>query len=245
MNNLNLLFIIFLLVVFLVGLYIYSNNSFVKGKIISQETLDNISPKESSCPDLLIDKGSALLLYNTKQPEVEGVNPIPFNNLDEYINYLEIQRKKGKNCPVLYLQKENNAQGKDVYVVRPSPFNTEGGVPTITSKDRSVSVEKKQTVKHIDSNRDHPPYNAGNYAGFDPLGLHVGTYTNLDEIHDSTEKSPVSDNPLDTNWGGVMYTQQMIDSGKYEENNIYKPNYVTPKGTIFPDLYPNSNYPKT
>jgi hypothetical protein len=243
MNNLNLLFVIFLLVVFLVGLYIYSNNSFVKSKIITQETLDNISPKDS-CPDLLIDKGNALLLYNTKQPEVSGVNPIPFNNLDEYINYLEIQNKKGKKCPVLYLQKENNAQGKDVYRVRPSPFNPEGGLPTLHSTEGTISIDNKTPLEILDASRDNPPYNAGNYSGFDPQGLHIGTYTVLDEIHDSTKKSPVSDNPIDTNWGGVMYTQQMIESGKYDENNIYKPNYVTPKGTIFPDLYPNSNYPR-
>ena len=30
----------------------------------------------------------------------------------------------------------------------------------------------------------------------------------------------------------------------YDDYNIYKPQLITPKGTIIPDLYPNMQYPK-
>jgi len=83
---------------------------------------------DQGCPNLLVQKGNALLLYNTNKPEDEN-NPISFFNLDEYINYLEIQKSKGNSCPVLYLQQENNAQGNDVYRMRPSPFDKQGGLP--------------------------------------------------------------------------------------------------------------------
>lgn len=253
MKQIQILFIIFLIVVFSSGLYVYTFDKF-SNAFISKESMEN----QNNCPDVLINKGNVILLYNTNKPEVEGENPIPFYNLDEYINYLEIQKKKGIHCPVLYLQKENDTQGNDVYRVRPSPFDQQGGLPPsyymtksqLNHQDLQIenppslsnginNINKNIPAPVIDSNRDHPPYNSGNYAGFDPYGLHQGTYTNIDKIHDSTSQSPISDNPIDPNWGGVLYTQQSVDSGKYDDYNIYKPQYVTPKGTQYPGLYSN------
>lgn len=71
-----------------------------------------------------------------------------------------------------------------------------------------------------DANRDQPPYNANMYAGFDPTSQYVGVFTNLDKIHQSTEFSELSENPMDSNWGGVLYTKQAVDSGKYDENLV-------------------------
>ena len=84
------------------------------------------SNSSSSCPDLLVRRGASLLLYNTKTPDAD---PIPFYNLDEYINYLDIQRKNGKICPILFLQYETTAQGTEVYSMRPSPFDLQAGIP--------------------------------------------------------------------------------------------------------------------
>ena len=167
------------------------------------------------------------MLYNTNQPMEEGKNPIPFFNLDEYINYLEIERSRGNNCPVLYLQQENNAQGQDVYRMRPSPFDLQGGLPTMVPQT---------AAKIVDANRANPPYNANNYAGFDPNGLDVGQYTELDQIHDSTKQRKISDNPMDPNWAGVIYTQQMVDSGKYDENEVSRPILFTPKTAFYPTI---------
>lgn len=259
MKNLNILFLLFLIIVFFVGLYLYAFNLLNKNATCSQENMENESKdKESTCPDILINKGDVLLLYNSKKPEVDGVNPIPFYNLDEYINYLEIQRRKGVKCPVLYLQQENDTQGNNVYRMRPSPFDMQGGLqplgltktqlnhldlpngpPPDILMDGTANLDKSKPAKVLDSNKDHPPYNAGNYAGFDPDGLQIGTYSEIDKIHDSTSKMKISENPHDPNWGGVLYTQQAIESGKYDENNITKPRYITPKGEQIPNLYPN------
>ena len=92
----------------------------------------------------------------------------------------------------------------------------------------------------MDATRDNPPYNIGNYPGFDPLGLHVGQYTTIDKVHDSTGEGPISDNPSDPNWGGVLYTESAVKSGKYDENNIYRPQLVTVKNVVeYPQLYNN------
>ena len=46
---------------------------------------------------------------------------------------------------------------------------------------------------------------------------------------------------MDPNWGGVLYTQRAIDSGKYQENAVYKPNFYTPKNGQFYPFAVNSN----
>ena len=116
MSTIQKIFIIFLIFTFLLGLYItmYWN---IQVNIKTMENMEN----NTSCPNLLIKKGNMLLLYNKNKPE-DDTNPIPFFNLDEYINYLEIQKEKGLHCPVLFLQEENNAQGENVYKVHPSQF---------------------------------------------------------------------------------------------------------------------------
>lgn len=173
---------------------------------------EDIIPKE--CPDLLIQKGTKLYLYNTRQEEKEGVNPVIFNTLDEYTAY----RTEADKCPILFLKQENNTQGKDVYRLVVPGTGAEG--------------TPENPVQIMDASRDNG-FNQNLYAGFDPHGMHVGQYTELDARHDSTENAERSDNPMDTNWGGVLYTQSAVDSGKYDERNVYPTAYSTPKGGRF------------
>lgn len=267
MKSIRLLFFLFLIIVFLAGLYWIFNSNIKTSydKLNGKIGIERMENKDEKCPDLLIRKGNALLLYNSSKPK-DDTNPIPFANLDEYIFYLEAQRKLGNNCPILYLQEETNAQGQDVYRVRPSPFDQQGGLPSITDINRknpfpplSISDTSKNysppssvitdinnstlsevaplntdIVNYDDATNDNPPYNKGNYASFDPHGQYVGVLTDLDVLHHSTNKSEFSDNPMDPNWGGVEYTQQMIDTGKYEENNITKPMLFQPKTAFMP-----------
>uniref|UniRef100_A0A6C0JEL4 Uncharacterized protein n=1 Tax=viral metagenome TaxID=1070528 RepID=A0A6C0JEL4_9ZZZZ len=261
MKNSRLLFFLFLIIVFLAGLYwiFYSNVSrcsveTLKDKHeIAKKDHENKEKKDdtNNCPDMLIQKGNILLLYNSKKPKDE-TNPIPFYNLDEYIYYLDAQRKLGNNCPVLYLKQETNTQGKDVYRIRPSPFDLQGGLPATTNEYKkyvppspimtdinSMSLSAQQplnsdAIQIKDASRENPPYNQADYASFDPQGLYIGKFTNLDEIHESTKNAQFSDNPMDPNWGGVEYTQSMIDIGKYEENNITKPMLFQPRTAFIP-----------
>jgi hypothetical protein len=233
MKLLRFLFIVFLVVVFISGFFVLlsQKNGIGSGKegFDNTTTTNSTSTTQDSCPDLLIQKGAVLLLYNTKQPLVDGTNPIPFFNLDEYIQYLENQRIKGMNCPVLYLQEETNTQGQDVYRMRPSPFDLQGGLPPMVN----MTATKMPVVNVKDASRENTIYNKDQYAGFDPQGQYIGVYTNIDKIHDSTDAKRISDNPMDDNWAGTTYTQQMIDSGKYEDNNITRPKLFQPKNTAF------------
>jgi hypothetical protein len=214
------LILVFLLIVFLAGLYYYYTK------------VENMDTMSKDCPDLLIRKGNTLLLYNTKSKE----DPLPFYNLDEYINYLEIQRRAGKTCPVLFLQYESSAQGKDIYRMRPSPFDLQGGTPPNIDPTvfGGLSSIDGNPIQVLDATRDGE-YNQGMYAGFDPYGLHVGERTELDVVHESTEKT--GENPMDFNWGGVQVTENAVRSGKYADRYVSKPQYFTPKTTYLPDIY--------
>jgi len=95
-----------LLLVFFIGLYFYVK----KGS----EGFTNNQSKEPRCPNLLIQKGARFYLYNSKLAQVPGVNPVEFDNLEDYTEFLDWQRSQNIRCPVLYLQETYDAQGNRV-----------------------------------------------------------------------------------------------------------------------------------
>jgi len=221
-NNIKVFQYLFLILAFLAGIYVCLTNPIT----INKEGVEGIDGSRSGCPDVLIKRDNKLFLYNTSKPIEEGINPVRFNSLDEYIGYLTDQRSKGIHCPVLFLQKENDAQGNDVYRMRPSPFYVEGGLPPLPMEIHDNTI----AVPIADASRQDKPYNANNYAGFDPTNQYVGIYTDIDAIHQLTQTegpNQVSLNPMDPNWGGIGITQQAVDSGKYKENEVSPPIYPT------------------
>ena len=195
MSTIKTLFILYLIFVWIIGLYVYVYQPWAKA-----EGFVNPSSEQPPCPNLLVEKNGGLLLYRTTDPVEHGVNPLPFYNLDEYINYAENLKKRGIQCPVLHLKHSTNNQSQQVY------------------------TEVDTGVEHvIDSSNDNPPYNQLQYQGFDPMGLHVGRVTNLDVIHNSTAEEEISDNPMDPNWGGVLHTERMIQIGKYDDRKVARP----------------------
>jgi hypothetical protein len=159
------------------------------------------------------------MLYNKRAPEVPGVNPITFENLEDYTEYIKWQRTKGIRCPILYLQKSYNTQNDEVYKARPSPNNLQGG---LTEYEIVANNETNANARLIDANRDSVLYNKNNFPGFDPDNQYIGDDTPLDKIYNETHKSGVSPNPMDTNWGGTNYTNKLIKSGYYKDNEVYK-----------------------
>ena len=113
----------------------------------------------NDCPDILIEKDGVLSLFNSKLAEIPGVNPIKFNGLEDYVEYLDWQRSQKINCPVLYLQHSYDAQGNGEYKQRPSPTNLQGGLPP-----------SNETLL-IDGNRNNPPFNQNLYPSLLILSL--------------------------------------------------------------------------
>lgn len=259
----QIVFLIFLFITFGIGAYVYSNTdmkqivhnmqyrsgvSCMEGLLSCQtqegfgfhsnDTQQNdvssnqSSPKEdisSNCYDLLIRKGNQILMYNTKEKANDKTNPMVFFTLNEYENYLDAQKKKGIQCPILFLQQEVGTQGDNIYRIRPNPFDTTNTLPLTSSIMLPVNVSDPiQTKKNNNS-----------YASFDPMGLYMGKITDVDLIHQSTQNQMISDNPMDPNWGGVLYTQQQIDSGKYDGNIVTRVSY--PRAGALQIGVPNTN----
>lgn len=203
--------IAFMLVLFLGGLYFYIYYT-SHPKLLEGLTTNN---GELRCPNLLIQKGTTYFLYNSNVAQVPGVNPIEFNTLEEYTEFLEWQRGAGIRCPVLYVQNTYDAQGERVYKVRPSVTELEGGLPPTTP----VPLPLKFTPL-VDATRGDAPYNQGGYPAFDQSSYYVGSITPLDQIKNSDYNMLYSDNPMDPNWGGPEYTQALTDAGYYKANEV-------------------------
>jgi len=198
--------ILLFIILFLIGLYFYSKYNDSNNK----EGLTNNEKAKSNCPNLLIQKDSKFFLYNSKLVKVPGVNPIEFNNLEEYVEFLDWQRSQGIRCPVLYLQKSYDTQGNSVYKVRPSVMEPQGGLP---------SSSPQQTLL-VDATHNDNPFNINSYPGFDQTSYYVGTKTPLDKMNEVSENMLYSPDAMDPNWGGADYTQDLINKGYYKGNNV-------------------------
>jgi len=208
----NLLKLTFIITIFLAGFYYCLNYS-------TESLYEGFNSSDTSCPNVLIRQGNEFILKNTKLAEIPGVNPIRFKNLEEYTEFLEWQRSQGINCPVLFLQYSYDAQGKSVLTARPDPEDTQGGLPPVnTNYENQTPNQLPPKNMLMDANRNDPPYNDKQYPGFDPDNLYVGVDVPIDKIYNEGENNKVSDNAMDTNWGGVDYSKKVVASGYYEDN---------------------------
>ena len=286
-------------IMFLLGFYFIYKSNDVETFTDNSDENKNYKIAEN-CPDVLIQKGSAFFLYNSKRANVPGINPIRFESLEEYVEFTDWQRSQGILCPILYLQHAYNAQGEPVYKARPSPTNLQGGAPDfivgpdslpncsinmppseLFTSDASlpqVNMPPKELPPYSNIQRNilPPPkmvpvqgicgqnaqltpampqnsmpmgftptntYNANAYSGananaygnangnangngnaefypnkYDPQNQEIGLITPLDKMYNQT--SGVSPNPMDDNWGGVEYTENLVKSGYYSGGEV-------------------------
>ena len=177
----------------------------------AQSVADN-ALHTNRCPNILVQHGSEIFLYNSKVEKVPGVNPIRFKSLEDYSEFMEWLRGRGIRCPVLFLQFSYDAQGQAVYKMRPSPTDLQGGL----SPNVPYSPAPAALVQMMDASRDNPPFNNQMYDGFDPLNFNMGDYTAHDAAFREKELTmKYSDNPMDANWGGRQYTESVVASGAY------------------------------
>ena len=250
-----MLAIIILLIILLFGLY-YLNNSFIEGMHNRKHNRVN------SCPDMLIQDGLKIYLYNSKLAKVPGVNPIEFNNLEEYVDFTKWQRNQKLRCPVLYLQHTFNTQGESTYKIRPSIHDMQGGLPPskeMPSKEKYNHQDKGQSLSQIqeqarkqssqsqsnttpiplpninpnylktkyfshlvDATHDDLPYNTNSVPSYDSSSYYIDKRTPLDIMDEKEQHLLHSSNPMDDNWGGIDYTQNLVDSGYYAGNEVSK-----------------------
>jgi hypothetical protein len=210
--------LLLLILIFLSGFVVILNNDVVKPE-----------PESAvKCPNILLRSGNKLSLLNTKNPNVK---PLFFSNLEEYKKYHDKQEKNGMSCPILYIQEENDTQGKDVYKIYSNPFDIEIGLVTMPLVGSNIEGMNDGIVKD-----DVLKFNKNGYTGFDAHGLNVGRYTMIDQVHESTKienNDNTSNNAMDTEWSGIKKTETAILNGKYEKNYVMRnfPEKVIPLGS--------------
>jgi len=214
MTQITHIILFFTLFVFLAGMYFCMKNG-IEGMT---NGTSNVTSLEKRCPNLLIQKGPKFYLYNSNLAQVPGVNPIEFNSLEEYNEFLEWQRAAGIRCPVLYVQNTYDAQGQRVYKLRPSVTEPQGGLPPSTATATTLPHGVQLLT---DAGRNDPPYNMNSYPSYDQTNQDIGTNTPLDAI-ESTQVTTngLSPNPMDPNWGGADFTQNLVDQGYYAGNEV-------------------------
>jgi hypothetical protein len=226
-------FIFLLILVFLIGLYFYAKNG---DSSSDDEGFTNNLSTGPRCPNLLIQKGARFYLYNSKLAQVPGVNPVEFDNLEDYTEFLDWQRSQNIRCPVLFLQETYDAQGNRVYKTRPSVSEPQAGLPPSTATPIGIASQVTPMMEPalepvgedaypnptllVDATRNDPPYNQGSYPAHDQTSYYIGTTTPLDGMDMAAEAAKISPNPMDPNWGGSEYTQDLVDKGYYKENEV-------------------------
>jgi hypothetical protein len=165
----------------------------------------NSTNKGFKCPDVLIQKGKRFFLYNSKLAKVPGVNPIEFQNLEDYTEFIEWQRSQGIRCPVLFLQFSYDAQGDSTYKIRPSPTNLQGGLPS------NPATYIYPTSNNIISN-DIPNIQDMNNYSQETINSSIEQERNNGLLY--------SPNAMDDNWGGIEYTENMIKDGNFDGDMV-------------------------
>ena len=171
----------------------------------------------SYCGNILVQKGDKIVLKNTARAEVPGVNPLVFDNLEDYVEYMQWLRSQGVNCPVLYLREKYDAQNTCSYSLEPDPSDPSTFVPDVGQK-KTGGVGKL-----VDAGHSGTVFNKNSYPGFDPKNQYIGKPTVLDNAYPS--QNPNAD-AMTSNWGGASYSQQQVESGKYDEDFVYLPTEV-------------------
>uniref|UniRef100_A0A6C0H4U4 Uncharacterized protein n=1 Tax=viral metagenome TaxID=1070528 RepID=A0A6C0H4U4_9ZZZZ len=215
--------LLFILILFLLIYFLFFSNFY--------ESFQNIP---TNCPNLLIYKNSKYLLLNTRLKTVPGVNPIVFDDLNDYTKFLEWQKSQGLHCPVLFLQQSYNTQGEKEFKQQPSVFEPQFGLPPskLISKYQSspqqplpnqtstqqplpnqTSTEQplpqQQPSQYFDSNIKY------SYKPF--LNYFYKWFSSPKE--EQKNKDKYSD-PMSKYWKGPKYTQKLIDKGYYSGNEV-------------------------
>jgi hypothetical protein len=220
-----------LIVTFLIGLYYYAKCDSFKYTFSEGFVSNENENANARCPNLLIQKGSRFYLYNTRLIKVPGVNPIEFDNLEDYTEFLDWQRSQNIRCPVLFLQETYDTQGKRVFKTRPCVFEPQAGLnPSVASSASNTIYESDLILNNldgytnptllVDATRNDKPYNENSYPAYDQTDYYVGTTTPLDMMDVQEEAEYVSPNAMNPNWGGEKYTEELVDSGYYADREV-------------------------
>jgi hypothetical protein len=222
-----------ILIVFLIGFYVcatYTRDDLLQEGFVPKGDLPPPLEKPQgdgqNCPNVLVQKGNELFLYNSRKGPIPGVNPVKFENLEEYVEFTKWLKNQNINCPILFLQKSYDSQDKPVYQFRPDPLDLHGGLPS--NEPLNLDSENAFSMKHpkemalLDAGKENKGFNKGSYPSFDEANQYIGIDTPLDKVFHEKENARLSDDPMDSNWGGAKFSREMVAQGLYKDKEIYR-----------------------
>ena len=152
--------------------------------------------RRDRCPNVLVKDGCRYYLYNTREDKVPGVNPIEFEHLEDYVEFVDWLRSRNVECPVLHLEKTFSTQGETVYHTRPSPTQIAGARPERPS--RCCPSNKYKTAS-----------SASGIAVQDD-----------DRVDDDQSRDLMRYDAMDPGWQGVASTRNAVASGLFSGNDV-------------------------
>ena len=159
------------------------------------------------CPNLLVKKGKELHLVNTKKAMIPGVNPIKFNNLEEYAEFVKYQKYMNINCPILYYEETYDVQNNKGYRLQNSPLDKQGGLPSNLSNKYNVT-NTPNPLK--DAAMENPPFNVKHFTGIENENQNIGVKSKLDNV-----MLEATINPMNSSWKGDAATKASIKKGDF------------------------------
>lgn len=113
---------------------------------MSYSSYDLLHSYNTTCPNILLQVGSEIWLYNSNNPIIENINPIHFNNIEEYYDFAKWQNQVNLKCPILFVQQVYNTQGEAEYHLRNTPLQP--------FNENKMIIESTSTTAIIKD--DHP-----------------------------------------------------------------------------------------
>lgn len=194
----------------------------------------------NSCPNVLVRKEDGkFYLYNTSMPDTVITNPIVFKSISEYIVFWKEQKKLpgGADCPVAYLQEDLSNDPQYYEVELDQQLKEAQAMDRLSKQVRFYLPEETQNADREPA--PLPNGDGGGLPGADVVGSNnnQGVWTEADEkalrtkfggyqvpVHRSAQGvgagiPGVSANPMDSNWGGGMYSSILLNEGYFRHGS--------------------------
>ena len=194
--------------------------------------------------NILVKKGTKFIIYDTSADSSNNT-PLIFENSTQYRKYVDTLKAQGINCPNVFIQETNDTQGNTTYTIQIDPFNPKN-VDYTYRYIEGLTTEESSDVKHTS------PYDRKMYMN--NLATNIANSLSVNQIKSINKleltKSVLSEDvpkcsstpadikplvkngktadPMITNWGGVAFSQKMIDDGYYVGNEVTKPKSTQP-----------------
>lgn len=192
---------------------------------------------------ILVKKGPTFIIYDTPNGNTPTNTPLIFENATQYRIYVDKLKKQGIRCPELFIQETIDTQGNTTYTIKIDPFNPknvdykytciEGLTSQESNKNHTSPYDRKIYMDNLASNIANS-LSVNQIKSINKLEL-TKSVLELDPPPKCTEtpddilplvKDGKTADPMTNNWGGIVFSQKLIDEGLYKGNEVTKPDIV-------------------